>query len=191
MIPILEMEKLSTEKLNNLPAEGNGTPLQCSYLKNPRDGGAWWASVYGVAQSRTRLKRLSSSSSSIHQVRGGVGVPWAVLWPQALVHNHNLILPPKAGCPRDRWRSSHTWAFRHLWQEAKTGQLLNVQLGRKQHKEREADQLWTRIDCDKTAVGVPSEYCLEKGSWLRNEGTLESMVSRLWVHPLCLENLSF
>ena len=41
---------------------GNGNPLQCSCLENPRDGGAWWASVYGVAQSRTRLKRLSSSS---------------------------------------------------------------------------------------------------------------------------------
>ena len=42
----------------------NGNPLQCSCLENPRDGGAWWAAVYGVAQSRTRLKRLSSSSSS-------------------------------------------------------------------------------------------------------------------------------
>ena len=42
--------------------EGNGTPLQCSCLENPRDGGAWWAAVYGVAQSRTRLKWLSSSS---------------------------------------------------------------------------------------------------------------------------------
>ena len=44
--------------------EGNGNPLQCSCLENPRDKGAWWAAVYGVAQSRTRLKRLSSSSSS-------------------------------------------------------------------------------------------------------------------------------
>ena len=44
--------------------EGYGNPLQCSCLENPRDGGAWWAAVYGVAQSRTRLKRLSSSSSS-------------------------------------------------------------------------------------------------------------------------------
>jgi len=42
--------------------EGNGNPLQRSCLENPRDGGAWWAALYGVAQSRTRLKRLSSSS---------------------------------------------------------------------------------------------------------------------------------
>ena len=42
---------------------GNGNPLQCSCLENPRDGGAWWAAVYGVAQSRTRLKRLSISIS--------------------------------------------------------------------------------------------------------------------------------
>ena len=45
--------------------EGNGNPLQCSCLENPRDGGAWGAAVYGVPQSRTRLKRLSSSSSSL------------------------------------------------------------------------------------------------------------------------------
>ena len=42
--------------------EGNGNPLQCSCLENPRDGGAWWAAVYGVAQSWTQLKQLSSSS---------------------------------------------------------------------------------------------------------------------------------
>ena len=43
--------------------EGNGNPLQCSCLENHRDGGAWWAAIYGVAQRRTQLKRLSSSSS--------------------------------------------------------------------------------------------------------------------------------
>ena len=43
--------------------EGNGNPLQCSCLENPKDGGAWWAAVYGVAQSWTRLERLSSSCS--------------------------------------------------------------------------------------------------------------------------------
>ena len=47
--------------------EGNGNPLQCSCLENPRDGGAWWAAVYGVAQSRTWLKQLSSSSSNTLQ----------------------------------------------------------------------------------------------------------------------------
>ena len=45
--------------------EGNGNPLQCSYLENPRDRVAWWAAIYGVAQSWTRLKQLSSSSSSV------------------------------------------------------------------------------------------------------------------------------
>ena len=43
--------------------EGNGNPLQCSCLENPRDVGAWWAAIYGVAQSGTRLKRLGSSSA--------------------------------------------------------------------------------------------------------------------------------
>ena len=48
----------------SLIGEGNGNPLQCSCLENPRDWGAWWAAIYGVAQTRTWLKRLSSSSSS-------------------------------------------------------------------------------------------------------------------------------
>ena len=45
--------------------EGNSNPLQCSCLENPRDGEAWWAAISGVTQSRTQLKRLSSSSSSL------------------------------------------------------------------------------------------------------------------------------
>ena len=50
--------------------EGNGNPFQCSCLENPRDGASWWAAVYGVAQSRTRLKWLSSSSSRRRKIWG-------------------------------------------------------------------------------------------------------------------------
>ena len=62
-------ESDTTERLHfhfslSCVGEGNGHPLQCSCLENPRDGGAWWAAVYGIAQSQTRLKRLNSSSSS-------------------------------------------------------------------------------------------------------------------------------
>ena len=60
--------------LTHMIREGNGTPLQYSCLENPRDGGAWWAAVHGVPQSRTRLKwtrlkRLSSSSSNTHDIQ--------------------------------------------------------------------------------------------------------------------------
>ena len=48
-------------------AEGYGNPLQCSCLENPRDGRAWWSAAYGVTQSRTQLKRLSSSSRKNYQ----------------------------------------------------------------------------------------------------------------------------
>ena len=48
--------------------EGNGNPLQCSCLENPGDGEAWWAAVYGVAQSQTRLKRLSNSSTYAYRI---------------------------------------------------------------------------------------------------------------------------
>ena len=50
--------------------EGNGNPLQCSCLENPKNREAWWAAIYGVAQNRTRLKRLSSSSSRDIQTLG-------------------------------------------------------------------------------------------------------------------------
>ena len=61
-------ESDTTERLHfpfslSCTGEGNGNPLRCSCLENPRDDGAWWAAVCGVAQSRTRLKRLRSSSS--------------------------------------------------------------------------------------------------------------------------------
>ena len=56
-------ERLHIHSSLSCIGEGNGNPLQCSCLENPRDGGAWWAAVYGVTQSRTRLTRLSSSSS--------------------------------------------------------------------------------------------------------------------------------
>ena len=67
--PWVHKESDTTEQLHfhfslSCIGEGNGNPLQCSCLENPRDGGAWWAAVYGVTQSWTRLKRLSSSSSS-------------------------------------------------------------------------------------------------------------------------------
>ena len=62
-------ESVTTERLHfhfslSCIGGGNGNPLQCSCLENPRDGGAWWAAVYGVTQSRAQLKWLSSSSSS-------------------------------------------------------------------------------------------------------------------------------
>ena len=65
--------------------EGNGSPLQCSRLENPRDGGAWWPAVCGVAQSRTRRKWFSSSSKREHETTrwelltwGRTGLLWAL-----------------------------------------------------------------------------------------------------------------
>ena len=75
--------------------EGNGNPLQCSCLENPRDGGAWWAAVYRVAQSRTQLNRLSSSINSSNL---GVGV--------VVCHIHELIstrLQTQWGSSADLW----------------------------------------------------------------------------------------
>ena len=62
-------ERLHFHFLLSCIGEGNGNPLQCSCLENPRDRAAWWAAVYGIAQSRTRLKWLSSSNRSLLSVK--------------------------------------------------------------------------------------------------------------------------
>ena len=72
--------------------EGKGNPLQCSCLENLRDGGAWWAALYGITQCRTWLKRLSSKSSDViwlfqfHSLIGWLWkfpeVIWHVIWQQ-------------------------------------------------------------------------------------------------------------
>ena len=87
--------------------EGNGNPLQYSCLENPRDSGAWWAAVYGVAQSRPRLKRLSSSNSmNIHssifhnpkvkitQMSNTLRMDQHnVVYPYNVVYQHNVVWP--------------------------------------------------------------------------------------------------
>ena len=90
--------------------EGNGNPLQCSCLENPRDGGSWWAAVYGVTQSRTRLKRLSSSSRDTLSELGKQQTRRNIQWREArnavspsIVHRsvaHPLLLNEEFGTQR-------------------------------------------------------------------------------------------
>ena len=80
--------------------EGNGNPLQCSCLENPRDGGAWWASFCGVAQSRTRLKRLSSSSSIV-EIDSDANVQWTLnLWGVKLLVNKIFVVSQTVSIPQ-------------------------------------------------------------------------------------------
>ena len=72
------LERLHFHFLLSCIGEGNGNPLPCSCLENPRDRGAWWAAVYGVIQNQTWLKRLSSSSSSSNKPTQHLG--WLPQW---------------------------------------------------------------------------------------------------------------
>ena len=82
--------------------EGNGTPLQCSCLENPRDGGAWWAAVYAVAQSQTQLKRLSSSSRDLFKkIRDTKGTFHAKM---GLIKDRNGVALTEAEDIKNRWQ---------------------------------------------------------------------------------------
>src|SRR5574337_925200 len=81
--------------------EGNGNPLQCSCLENPRDGGAWWAAVYGVAQSRTLLKRLSSSRDVFKKIRDTKGTFYAKM---GSIKDRNSMDLTEAEDIKKRWQ---------------------------------------------------------------------------------------
>ena len=86
--------------------EGNGNPLQCFCLKNPRDMGAWWDAVYGVAQSRTRLKQLSSINS-IHLFLNSSHV---VQWSSILATHWNYWGTLKILTISQRFCCNYSWA---------------------------------------------------------------------------------
>ena len=97
--------------------EGNGSPLQCSCLKNPRDGGTWWAAIYGVTQSWTRLKQLSSSSSS-------VGERWSRVQTAYIVMTENIrmtgmCLPLKEDMWARCWNSGNMNSERDALEQRK------------------------------------------------------------------------
>ena len=80
-----------------ISGEGNGNPFQCSCLENPRDRGAWWAAIYTVAQSRTRLKWLSSSTANRkHKVLSSVQLNCSIMSNSLRPHEPQHARPP---CP--------------------------------------------------------------------------------------------
>ena len=104
--------------------DGNGNPLQCSCLENPRDGGAWWAAVYGVAQSRTRLKQLSSSFQwPEHFLRlwdcTGVGCRSNLAFPEPAGKTHNAKKSCTLFLPRPKKKLSCVLSFEHRLPDSK------------------------------------------------------------------------
>ena len=119
--------------------EGNGNPLQCSCMENPREGGAWWAAVYGVAQSRTRLKRLSSSRiASIIQSRASKQIKDILICleliplctttykstkflPRQEVNSshffHALVGKKYLYLSHEEWQIPHMWVHLRCWPE--------------------------------------------------------------------------
>ena len=95
--------------------EGNGNPLQCSCLENPRDGGAWWAAVCGVSQSWTRLKRLSSSNGHC-----GAGCPHTSPSPMC------FLLPGHYYVPLLRAEDTSSPVIGELWSSDQTGEVSHI-----------------------------------------------------------------
>ena len=118
------MQSDTTERLDfhfslSCIGEGNGNPLQCSCLENPRDGGAWWAAVYGVSLSQTQLKRLSSSgkqrSNPLSPVLPKDSLPLYHLGtPIRVTGMHNKPLTPNPYSPACGWDRNSTCPAQRL-----------------------------------------------------------------------------
>ena len=122
---------------------GNGNPVQCSCLENPRDGGAWWAAVYGVAQSRTWLMRLSSSAAAYQFGNGPISqrLIWASykgLWNKRVF---NLLACGYLSWSRTPLLSlSSSQASKGAW---------------KMHPEQKDKDAWHTEDSSKPGTGDP------------------------------------
>ena len=143
-------ESHTTERLHfhfslSCIGEGNGNPLQCSCLENPRDGGAWWAAVYGVAQSRTQLKRLSSSS------RRRQWHPTPVLLPGESQGRRSLVGCSLWGCEESDRLSDFTSTFYFYALEKEMATHYSVLAGESQgQRSLVGCRLWGRTEPDTT-----------------------------------------
>ena len=101
--------------------EGNGNPLQCSCLENPRDRGAWWAAIYGVAQSQIQLKWLSSNIGAPQYVRWMLkSMKWEIDSSTIIVLDFNTSLIPidRSTKQKIRKQTNYKWyngPFRPNW----------------------------------------------------------------------------
>ena len=103
-IPWGHKESDKTERLHfhfslSCIGEGNGNSIHCSCLENPRDGRAWWAAIYGVAQSRPRLKRLSSSSSISFRCMSANFFLFLFHVTKSTVYSYSLVSLLRCPCP--------------------------------------------------------------------------------------------
>ena len=105
-------ERLQLHFSLSCTGEGNGNPLHCSCLENPRDGGSWWAAVYGVAQSRPWLKRLSSTHRMLNSLTWYLifAVQTACSLCCKLVYS---LIPPPASL--EQFSQSYWDAVSHAW----------------------------------------------------------------------------
>ena len=117
--------------------EGNGSPLQCSCLENPRDWGAWWAAVYEVAQSLTRLKWLSSSSSSNDTTVESGDSKLKCSHDQRITHTLLAIAGSLSALLAVRRASFGKWIVSMFREPAE------ICVPRKDHKKHSATSLWT------------------------------------------------
>ena len=165
--------------------EGNGDPLQCSCLENPRDGGAWWAAVYGVAQSRTRLKRLSSSSILCHCLRAlflYTCLPTSYSVSKVLLSEITLIyFTLQCVCAQ---LLSGVWLFGNPWTVA--CQVLSRELPRQEH--------WSGLPFptpgDLPDLGIEPESPALAGRFFTNWATWEALYNSVSEKSMTL-NIKF
>ena len=161
--------------------EENGNPLQCSCLENPRDRGAWWGAIYGVTQSQTWLKELSSSSSSMIVLKFNL---WGTF--RLFIRGIMPFFPEKAMAPH-----SSTLAWKIPWTE-EPGRLQSMGSLGVGHDWETSLSLFTfmhwRRKWQPTPVFLPGESKVQGAWWGAVYGVTQS---RTWLKQLSSSSSHF
>jgi len=153
--------------------EGHGNPLQCSCLENPRDRGAWWAAVYGVAQSQTRLKGLSSSSSkwSMQRNRGE-----KIEWERVEISSRKLEIPREIFMERRAWKDRNSMDPTEAEHTKKSWQEYTEELYKKDFLTQITMMVWS-LNESQTSWNVKSSGPQEALLWTKVVEVMEFQLS--------------
>ena len=177
-------ERLHFHSSLSCTGEGNGNPLQCSCLENPRDGGAWWAAIYGVTQSQKRLKQLSSSSSilvknvqTIKKIKVVNDFIISNNTREDSTHGHHQMVNTEIRLCSQRWKGSIQSAKTRLGADCGSDHELLIAKFRLKLKKVGKTTRPFRYDLNQ----IPNSYTVEMRNRFKGLDLIDRVCDELWI----------